>query len=122
MNSLTAQNTEEALRQVLALGQLGGGLDVTFDQMKLLGAVVGMVTLLQIAAYSNDDKARASAAKVLIDLKEEPAEIVERLKAAPFNDLNMKGLEFIIDQMAEGRTDMQEMYGEARKLGHVKSG
>ncbi len=114
MDNLQATNTEEALRQVLALGSQGSGLDVTFDQLKLLGAVIGMVTLLQIAAYSSDDKAKASAAKVLVDLKEDPAEIVDRLRAAPFHDLTMKGIKYVIDQMSLGRTDMEEMYEEAR--------
>lgn len=120
MNELTTQTTEKALREVLALGQQGTGLDVTFDQLKLLGAVVGMVTLLQVAATSPDDKARASAAKVLVDMKEDPATVVERLRAAPFNDLTMKGLQYVIDQMAEGRTDMEPIYTEARELGHVR--
>ncbi len=114
MDNLQAVNTEEALRQVLALGEQGSGLDVTFDQLKLLGAVIGMVTLLQIAAYSTDDKAKASAAKVLVDLKEDPAEIVDRLRAAPFHDLTMKGIKYVIDQMSLGRTDMEAMYKEAR--------
>lgn len=121
MDNLQAENTEKALREVLALGKQGSGLDVTFDQLKLLGAVVGMVTLLQTAAYSSDDKARVSASKILIDLKEDPAEIVERLRAAPFHDLTMKGIEHVIEEMSTGRTDMDAMYEEARQLGHARS-
>ncbi len=122
MDNLHAANTEEALRQVLALGAQGSGLDVTFDQLKLLGAVVGMVTLLQIAAYSDDDKAKASAAKVLVDLKEDPAEIVDRLRAAPFHDLTMKGIEHVIDEMSQGRTDMDAIYKEAREKTNAITG
>jgi hypothetical protein len=106
-------SVDNAVDQALSLNLHGRGLDVTYDQLRLMGAVVGQIALLQIAAFSNDEKARASAAKTLVDLKEDPAKLVERLRAAPFADFSPKQLEYVVDQLHLGRTDLTDIYKEA---------
>jgi hypothetical protein len=116
MKSDLAKNVPNALETIIQLRNQREGLDITYDELRLIGSVVGLITLLQVATYSGDAKARTSAARILVDLKEEPSDIVERLKAAPFADLSANQLAFVIDQMATGRTDLDKLYEEAREL------
>lgn len=103
----------DALTEVMQIGTFAKGLDITYDELRLMGSLIGLVTLLQVATYSQDEKARTSAAKSLIDLKEDPADIVERLKSAPFGNLSIKSLEYVVKELSDGRTDLEEIYAEA---------
>lgn len=105
----------EAMQRLMTAGSFGAGLDITYDELRLIGAVIGMITLVQTATYSNDPKARVAAAKALVNLDESPEVIVDRLKAAPFGDLNIKQLEFVVGEISGGRTDLTDIYDEARE-------
>lgn len=71
-------------------------LDYIYDLQKLLGVVLGLQALLQVVVLSGDDKARVSAAKELVRLDEDPDQIAERLRSAPFSDMSVDELEAIV--------------------------
>lgn len=73
-----------------------------YDQLKLLGVVVGQIALLEAATSGGDMKAKVSAARALASLKENPAEIAERLKASPFARLSSADLRKVVDQIKDG--------------------
>lgn len=106
--------TEEAVQEIMQLGKHGSGLDVTYDQLRLFGAVVGLTTLLQIALYSADDKARQQAAKELSRLQEDPQKVVDRLREAAFRDLDMDQIRDVVDELSAGRTDLQNIIREVK--------
>lgn len=106
----------DAMAEIMKLGDFGSGIDTTYDQLRLIGAIIGLVTLLQTATYSADDKARIAAAKTLVDIKEDPADIVERLRAAPFAKFSINALEYVVQQLSAGRTNLQDIYVEAEAI------
>lgn len=109
-------NIQDAIGQVLSLEEQGKDLATTYDQLRLLGAVVGYIALLKAAAFGSKASDKISAAKVLVDLQESPQDIVERLRGAPFHDLTVRQLEHVVSALEEGRTDMSQVYEEARLL------
>jgi len=78
-------------------------LSSVYEQLKLLGVVIGQIALLDAATSSGDMKAKVSAARALAGLKESPAEIAERLKAGPFAKLSTRDLRGIVEQIKDGR-------------------
>ncbi len=79
------------------------GLAETYDFLRLLGAVAGLIALLDVATNSSDPKAQASAARALITLKEKPEHIVERLRSSQFNNLNTQDLHTIVEEIRKGK-------------------
>ncbi len=79
------------------------GLADTYDFLRLLGAVAGQIALLDVATNCSDPKAQASAARALIQLKEKPEHIVERLRSSRFNSLNTKDLHTIVQDIRRGK-------------------
>jgi len=106
---------DEEEQPTSAVGALAGVLDVatpenlstSYDLLKLLGMVVGQITLLDIATGSADAKARTSAARALAGLKESPNEIAERLKAGPFAGLTTGDLRTVVEQIRQGKDPKQ---------------
>jgi hypothetical protein len=91
-------------------------LDYAYDQLRLVGAVIGLKKLLEtVVDPETDEKTRVSAARVLVDLKEEPERIIERLRSAPYADVSVEELERMVAtgelnpqdtiQLLEGDTD-----------------
>lgn len=72
-------------------------LDYVHDLLKLLGAVLGLHTLLEVSVSGSKESARVSAAKELAKLDEDPERIAERLRAAPFADMDMDELRAIVE-------------------------
>lgn len=92
-NALRApQVLEELLKKATPVQRL----DVTYDQLRLIGAVVGLKKLLEVALSASKDSDKVSAAKELSRLDEPPEVIAERLRGAPFVDLTLDQLEAIV--------------------------
>jgi hypothetical protein len=88
-------------------------LDELYDMMKLLGVVLGYQALLE-AATSGTEKERVPAARALINLKEDPEAIAERLRRSPFADLTVVQLSAIVEKMKSGETDIQKLVEEVK--------
>lgn len=97
-----ATSADAALADVLAF-PTPENLSVSYDMLKLIGVVVGQMQLLSIAVNSTDAKAAVSAARALAALKEDPAEIAERLKAGPFAGLTTADLRRAVDLLGQGK-------------------
>lgn len=113
---MRAQKAAELLEEVAPDLESVSRLDYTFDQLKLVGAVIGLKKLLEtVVDPETDEKTRVSAAKVLVDIKEDPERIIERLRAAPYVAVTVEELEHMIKtgafekpetlQLTEGDTD-----------------
>lgn len=93
----------------LALDSKPEGLAETYDFLRLLGAVLGQIALLDVAANRGDPKAQASAGRALIALKEKPEHIVERLRSSRFNHLDTKDLADIVQGIHDGKDPQQAL-------------
>jgi hypothetical protein len=91
-----------ALADVLAF-PTAENLSTSYDLLKLIGVVVGQMQLLSLAVNSTDSKAAVSAARALASLKEDPAEIAERLKAGPFAGLTTADLRRVVEELQQGK-------------------
>lgn len=82
-------------------------LNEVYDQLRLLGLVMGQIALLDVVSNLKvEPAARVAAARALIGLKETPESIAERLKRSPFADLRVDQLESIVQQVKAGNTDL----------------
>jgi hypothetical protein len=104
----------EELSSLVKEGFKPQSLDQLYDWFKLLGVVFGYITLLD-AAVNGSDKERVPAARTLVNLKEDPESIAERLKRSPFANLSIHQLEAIIQRMKSGETDMDKIIEEVKK-------
>ena len=94
---MRAQKAAELLKEAAPDLEAVSRLDYTFDQLKLVGAVIGLKKLLEtVVDPETDEKTRVSAAKVLVDLKEDPERIIERLRSAPYVEVSVEELEHMI--------------------------
>lgn len=91
-------------------------MDFLYDQLRLVGAVMALRTLLEVVTFGEHEPSRVSAAKMLMDLKEDPEVLAERLKSAPFADLTMPQLEHVVDRLAGGETDLGKLITEAKQV------
>ena len=89
-------------------------MDFLYDQLRLVGAVMALRTLLEVVTFGESESARVTAAKMLMDLKEDPEVLSERLKSAPFADLTMPQLEHVVDRLTGGETDLKKLIEEAQ--------
>ena len=111
-----ALGAPDKLKELVAEGLALNRMDFLYDQLRLVGAVMGLRALVETVTFSDNDSARVAAARLLMDLKEDPADLVERLKAAPFSDLTMDQLEHVVDRLTGGETDLSSLIEEARQL------
>jgi hypothetical protein len=106
----------ELVEQGLSLNRM----DFLYDQLRLVGSVMGLRALVEVVTFGDNESARVSAAKMLMDLREDPQDIVDRLKAAPFADLSMDQLEHVLDRFGGGETDLKKLIDEARGMAPTK--
>ena len=102
------KKTSPAEEQVTALESVmdvtPDGLGDTFDQLRLLGAVVGQVTALDVATDDRADNSdRMAAARLLTKLDDKPDAIADRLRSSQFAKLTTAGLVEMIDQVKRGK-------------------
>ena len=85
-------------------------LDQQHDYLRLLGIVLGQIALLEVATMritgKGDAAAKVAAARALMNTKEAPDTIAERLRRSAFADLNPEQLECIVQEVKkkDGRT------------------
>ena len=85
-------------------------LDVLQDRLRLIGAILGQMALLEVVADSDAPAtARVSAAKTLTDMGGEPQTIIERLKSSPFLDKSPAQLRKMIQDIQDGETDIEQL-------------
>jgi len=109
-------NTPDKLQELVEQGLSLNRMDFLYDQLRLVGAVMGLRALVEVVTFGENESARVSAAKMLMELKEDPQDIVDRLKAAPFSDLSMPQLEHVLDRLTGGgETDLKKLIDEARE-------
>lgn len=80
-------------------------LDYELDLLRLVGQVIALRTLLDVASSPTaEESARVSAARALTQItkNEDPEKTAERLRAAPFADFNHDELQLLIDYANEG--------------------
>src|SRR2546429_499172 len=107
------QTAIDELSSLLAQGFQPKKLDELLDFMKLLGVVLGYQSLLE-AATSGTEKERVPAARALINLKEDPESIAERLRRSPFAELTLDQLRGIVRGLGDGRTDIDALIEETK--------
>lgn len=96
----------DLLAQLLKDGFRPERLDELHDFLRLLGVVIGQVTLLSVATSPTAEAApRVSAAKALLDIKETPETLAERIRRSPFSGLTLADLEAMITRIRNGDVD-----------------
>jgi len=107
----------DQLRDLVAEGLSLNRMDFLYDQLRLVGAVMALRTLLEVVTFGENESSRVQAAKMLMDLKEDPEVLAERLKSAPFADLTMPQLEHVVDRLTGGgETDLKKLIEEAKMV------
>ena len=87
----------------------------SYDFLRLLGAVVGRIALLDVATNSTDSKAVAAAARVLVDLKESPDVIADRLRSSQFSKLSMTDLQSLTEMIRRGDSPQEALDSVLKK-------
>lgn len=110
---MTKKSTTEATQ---ALADLLGDkfspdrLDQAHDLLKLLGIVLGQMALLEIVTdRAADEKARVSAARALMSVKEDPETIAERLRRSVFAGLTTGQLGAMVEEVKKGEKDLSDL-------------
>lgn len=102
-------STPDSIEQAEAI--IGSGvsfdrLDQIFELQRLMGPVIAMKILLEVAINSADPKERRMAAsKILDSASEDPERIANRLRASMFHDLSLEQLQAVVQT---GITDPEE--------------
>jgi hypothetical protein len=103
----------QALTKVLESGIAPEKLDQVYDLLKLMGLVLGHSTLLAVATdVTAEAAARVSAARALINIKEDPQVIGERIRRSTFADLSVDKLKSIVRQLEAGDRDLTSLLKE----------
>lgn len=94
--------------QVVGEIETGGvqRLDYELDMLRLIGQVVALRTLLEVASSPvAEASAKVSAARALSQLAkdEDPEKTAERLRAAPFSDFTHEELSKLMTMVNEGK-------------------
>lgn len=107
----------DALSTLIAQKLSPQGLDSRYDTLKLMGMVIGQMTLLKIATDVDlEPAARVSAARALITIKESPESIAERIRRSPFSDLSVEQLQSIVIAIGEGGdTDLAALIDRVKR-------
>lgn len=80
-------------------------LDQLHNLLGLLGAVLGQITLLEVATDPlATPAARVAAARQLVQSGEDPQSLAARLRASPFVDLSVSDLERIVQELKTRET------------------
>lgn len=98
----------EALTGLLGEGFKPEGLDQVHDTLRLLGIVLGQMALLEIITDKDaEDSDRVAAARLLLNTKESPESIADRLKRSSFTRLPTEKLASMIQEVKKGKNDIQ---------------
>ena len=108
--------TPDALRDLVDQGLSLSRMDFLHDQLKLVGAVMGLRALVEVVTFGENESAKVAAARILTQLDEDPEKISERLKSAPWADLKMGQLEHLVDRLTGGETDLSKLIEEAKHI------
>lgn len=85
-------------------------LDQSHDLLRLAGVVLAQLTLLQVLTdpmASSRDK--VSASRILLDIKEPPEAIAERLRRSPFAHLSTEELKELIEKAVNSKTSLRKV-------------
>jgi len=113
-NKPNVLDTPDLLKDLVDQGLSLNRMDLLHGQLKLVGAVMGLRALVEVVTFGENEAARVAAARILTNLDEDPKIIAERLKSAPWADLNMKQLEHLVDRFTGGETDLKKLIEEAK--------
>lgn len=91
-------------------------MDFLYDQLRLVGAVLSLRALVEVLISGENENAKVTAARLLMDLKESPQDVVDRLKSAPFAELSMNQLEHVMDRFGGGEMDLMKLIDEAKQI------
>lgn len=93
----TPDKSIEQAEAIIGSGVSFDRLDQIFELQRLMGPVIAMKILLEVAINSADPKERRMAAAKILDAADEPPEqIALRLRASLFKDLSMEQLGAVI--------------------------
>jgi hypothetical protein len=95
-------------------------LDQLYDTLKLFGVILGYSALLD-AAVNGTDKERVPAARALINLKEDPEGIAERLRRSRFAHLSIEELKGIVQKINDGETNLKELLTPAESVSNGRT-
>jgi len=105
----------DILNDLMKEGGTPQQIDQLHDTLRLLGVVLGQMALLDVVTDPNaKDAPKVAAARALMDLKEKPEHIAERLKAAPFAGLTLEEIQDILQEMKEGDYDLQSLINKKK--------
>jgi len=90
-------------------------LDQIHDTLRLIGVVLGQMTLLEIATSPAAEAApRVAAARALMKLDEAPERIAERLRKSVFSRLSVAELGAMIDKVKKGETNLKDLIEQSK--------
>jgi hypothetical protein len=105
MNNLPQTQAVVSLEKLLQSGIDASKLDQAYDALKLMGLVLGHITLLEVANDREaDEGARVSAARALTSIKEPPEAIAERIRTSSFKDLSVDELKAMLEKLIQGQS------------------
>lgn len=105
----------DELTQLLGDGYTPKTLDAVHDTLKLLGIVLSQMALLQVITDPEaDNKDIVAASKTLLSHKEDPENIVERLKRSPFAGLSVEQLQTIVHEVKLGGGNLTSLLGKLK--------
>lgn len=109
-------DTPDLLKDLVDQGLSLTRMDLLHDQLRLVGAVMGLRALLEVVTFGTNEPSKVAAARILTQLDEDPEVIAERLKSAPWADLTMPELEHMVDRLCGGETDITKLIEEAKYM------
>lgn len=105
MNSSNTAKAIEQLEQLVTQGYSPTGLDQILETLKLLGLVLGYQALVETAISEPIEKgdlaAKVNAAKTLVQLKEDPVDIAERLRRSRFSSMTVDQLHTLVNGLKQ---------------------
>lgn len=114
-NNLPSTPAVAALAEILQSGIDTSRIDQVYDLLKLMGLVLGHSALLAVATDPEAEaKDRVAAAKSLINIKENPDEIAERLQKSKLADLSVDELKGIVRKLESGETSLISLFEESQ--------
>lgn len=98
----------ETLTGLLGEGFKPEGQGQVYDTLRLLGLVLAQMALLEIITSKEaEDSDRVAAARLLLNTKESPEGIADRLRKSSFAGLKTEELANMIQQVKKGDQDIQ---------------
>src|SRR5262245_49866510 len=103
-----------ALAEILQSGVDSNRIDQVYDLLKLMGLVLGHSALLAVATDpAAEAKDRVAAAKSLVNIKENPEEIAERLQRSKLAGLSVDELKTIVRKLESGERNLLTLVKES---------